>query len=228
MCRAIDSSSGLDISNPGSKVTDQKSNPSSNIETNERVYAGQVDAPDRMVGDINLFLTPWEGDEDDENDFNGPSLDKAVVPLSPQSKRDPTARCCNGEVDIMIADRDHRGKGLGIAAVSTLLHFVRQHLKSILAEYSKAQGDQGGIGARSPYELKDMVAKINEANAGSIALFTKLGFRKRGKVNYFGEIEMVLEDFGVAASSGARDENGGEANVLDYRELLFDRSRVPA
>ncbi|KAK7755149.1 hypothetical protein SLS62_002964 [Diatrype stigma] len=220
-----------------------------------RVYAGEADAPDRMVGDINLFLTPWEDgenchDDDDEHGANTASPDGEVHPSSGLG-RDPAASAvsyCNGEVDIMIADHDHRGKGLGISAVSALLGFMRRHLPPILAEYGKAQEDggqhgrEGGVGARHRrYELKDLVAKINASNAGSIALFTRLGFKQKGKVNYFGEIEMVLEGFGALASSsgGAGSGTGGgeakgdagadaDTDTADYQELVYDRSRLSA
>ncbi len=178
-----------------------------------------------MVGDINLFLTPWEEDGDDESNGCGigyPSLNESADSTA-NPKRGSSVRYCNGEVDIMIADRDRRGKGLGISAVSTLLRFVRRHLEHILAEYSKAQEGGPGDGCN----LKDLVAKISKTNAGSIALFTKLGFSQRGEVNYFGEIEMVFEDFGrVASSPGVADEKGDAKGVAGYRELLYDRSRL--
>lgn len=218
------------------------------------MYAGEADAPDRMVGDINLFLTPWEGDEDGDGDSgqgaHASSLDGSVNSSSRSGLGDPAAAAavsyCNGEVDIMIADRDHRGKGLGISAVSALLRFIRRHRTPILAEYGKAQEDGGhgregggeAVGAQHRrYVLKDLVAKINAANAGSIALFTRLGFKQKGGVNYFGEIEMVLEGFGgiLASLSGAvtgDDETKGDAgadadaDAADYREMAYDRSRL--
>ncbi|RYP52495.1 hypothetical protein DL768_002322 [Monosporascus sp. mg162] len=197
--------------------------------TGDKVHAGEVDTPDRMVGDINLFLTPWEDDEDDEDadgrGMNGLVTDGAVDSI-PNGRRGRAVSYCNGEVDIMIADRGRRGNGLGISAVSTLLHFIRRHLKSILAEYGAAR--EAGFGARvkSLYELKDLVAKINAANVGSIALFTKLGFKQRGEVNYFGEIEMVLEDFGRVAPEVVDEKR--RAHAADYRELVYDRSKLNA
>ncbi|RYO93354.1 hypothetical protein DL764_008004 [Monosporascus ibericus] len=194
--------------------------------TGGKVHAGEVDTPERMVGDINLFLTPWEDDGDaDGREINGLVTDGAVDCL-PNGRRDRAVNYCNGEVDIMIADRGRRGNGLGISAVSTLLHFIRRHLKSVLAEYGEAR--EAGPGARvsSRYELKDLVAKINAANVGSIALFTKLGFKQRGEVNYFGEIEVVLEDFGRVAPEVVDRERG--AHVADYRELVYDRSKLKA
>ncbi|RYP77177.1 hypothetical protein DL769_003487 [Monosporascus sp. CRB-8-3] len=194
--------------------------------TGDMVHAGEVDTPERMVGDINLFLTPWEDDEDGgEREINGLVTDGAVDSI-PNGKWDRAVNYCNGEVDIMIADRGRRGNGLGISAVSTLLHFIRRHLKSILAEYGKAREAGPGARVNSRYELKDLVAKINAANVGSIALFTKLGFKQRGEVNYFGEIEMALEDFGRVAPEVVDGKRG--AHVADYRELVYDRSKLNA
>ena len=187
----------------------------------DRVYAGEVDVPDRMVGDINLFLTPWEEDDEAED---------ASGDAQPKSDSD-TIYYCNGEIDIMIAERDHRGKGLGISAVATLLQFIRRHTKSILSEYSAAQKSRpnSGVPGGSRFELKDLVAKINAGNASSIALFTKLGFRQRGEVNYFGELEMVLEGFSTTSLSakGTLGPRGAE-NVNGYLELAYDRSRLEA
>ena len=180
-----------------------------------------------MVGDINLFLTPWE--EDEEEDGDGGAHREARPGL--KQKSDPDTFYCNGEVDIMVAERDQRGKGLGVSAVSTLLHFIRRHLESILSEYGAAQKEQPGSGVRdgSRFELRDLVAKINAGNAGSIALFTKLGFKQRGEVNYFGELEMVLEGFGMASSSAEEEAGGTGAAYTDgYQELVYDRSRLEA
>lgn len=84
-----------------------------------------------------------------------------------------------GEVDVMIASPSHRGRGMGRAAVQALLAYLRRHMGEMLAEY-------GGGG-----ELKGLMVKIKESNAGSRALFDKMGFEQRGGVNYFGEVVMV-------------------------------------
>jgi RimJ/RimL family protein N-acetyltransferase len=162
-----------------------------------------VDTTERMVGDINLFLTPWE-DDDDES---------AV-------KADHDVDYCNAEVDIMIASTADRGRGLGRAAVSAFINFIWKNLDSILAEYRDCQAE-ASTPERKRLMLKDLVAKINASNQGSIALFKKLGFRQRGDVNYFGEIEMVLENFGKLGLI-VRDE----IEIEGYKELVYDRSRL--
>ncbi|CAJ2507779.1 Uu.00g089650.m01.CDS01 [Anthostomella pinea] len=188
----------------------------------ESVAAGEVDTPERMIGDVNLFLTPWEEEEEDPDDE---SENGAVRPQETPAKAsgggygdsdEENAVYCNGEVDIMIASPDHRGKGLGKAAVAAFLLFVRRNLGGILAEYggsmhlqsqlhghaqTQTQAQTQTLPGAAPTpsknpKLKDMVAKINAENAGSIALFKGLGFRQRGEVNYFGDIELALEGFG--------------------------------
>lgn len=132
------------------------------------VQAGDVDSPDKMIGDINFFLYPWDDEaEDDGADTGGaqPSY-------------------CVGEIDIMIASQEDRGRGLGKAAVSTFMHYIWSNRAAILREYQAA----------AQPELKSLMAKIKATNAQSIALFKSLGFEQEGDVNYFGEVKLVLQD----------------------------------
>lgn len=127
-----------------------------------------------MLGDINLFIYP----DLDDSDSN---------PDSPPEKE--TARVF-GEVDVMIASPPHRNNGYGKAAVKSLLTFIQRNLPGILAEYAAFTGHEG------PVEMGKLVAKIKERNEASKVLFRGLGFVAEGGVNYFGEVEMVLEGFG--------------------------------
>lgn len=133
------------------------------------VQAGDADSPEKMIGDINFFLYPWDDEaEDDGADAGGthhPSF-------------------CVGEIDIMIASQNDRGKGLGKAAVSTFMHYIWSNRAAILREYQAA----------AQPELKFLMAKIKATNAHSIALFKSLGFVQEGDVNYFGEVKLVLHD----------------------------------
>ncbi|KAL2290419.1 hypothetical protein FJTKL_15529 [Diaporthe vaccinii] len=132
------------------------------------VQAGDVDSPDKMIGDINFFLYPWDDEaEDDGAGANGT----------------PPGYCV-GEIDIMVASQNDRGKGLGKAAVSTLMHYIWSNRAAILREYQAA----------AQPELKFLMAKIKATNVHSIALFKSLGFEQEGGVNYFGEVKLVLED----------------------------------
>lgn len=71
------------------------------------IKVGQSDAPDRMIGDVNLFLSP--ADEDEEG--------------------------CIGELELMIAPKDARRQGYGRATILAFLHFIQLHLEDILSEY---------------------------------------------------------------------------------------------
>lgn len=161
----------------------------------DAVVAGVADAKERMVGDINLFLTPWEDDEDQ------------YAEQPPQKVTSSGKRFFVGEVDIMIAAATDRGRGMGKAAVSTFLWFIRKNVDAILAEYATSL-EEGSV-----LEMKELLVRINASNEGSKALFKGLGFEQRGEVNYFGEIELVLKDF-----------QAGVSEVEGYRELPFDRS----
>ncbi|KAK0752036.1 GNAT domain-containing protein [Schizothecium vesticola] len=138
---------------------------------------GVCDAPDKMVGDVNLFLYPAEdGDEDDP------------------------AAVCVGEVDIMIAEQQCRGVGLGKAVVTLFLTYIHRNLDAILGEY--------GLGTA---ELKTLMAKISKDNAASIALFRSLGFEQEGEANYFGEVKLVMDDWRARFN----------AEVGDYEERQY-------
>ncbi|TIC99494.1 N-acetyltransferase 9-like protein [Colletotrichum higginsianum] len=169
----------------------------------ETLQAGDVDTPERMVGDINFFIYP---SDDDDNDDDGDN--------------DGATRIANetsyvGEVDVMIASKEHRGKGVGHAAVTTLLTYVHRNRARILAEHVNGEGKAGKGNAP---ELKGLMVKIKEGNSASIALFRRLGFVQKGEVNYFGEIQMVLRDLEEFVTSSA-----GEMAVLEYREVAYSR-----
>ncbi|KAI0112638.1 GNAT domain-containing protein [Hypoxylon sp. NC0597] len=189
------------------------------------LLAGVADEPRRMVGDVNLFLAPWEDDDNDDDD-------EAEAQTRGEEEKKKKKTWCAAEVDIMIADPKHRGKGFGRAAVATFLFFVRRHLEGILAEYAgtdvsgggSGNGNGGGSGGAM---LRELVAKIHASNTGSIALFKSLGFRQRGDVNYFGEIQMVLEGFGSGDDGPVRGAAWAASVESDgYTELVYDRSRL--
>ncbi|ROW06147.1 hypothetical protein VMCG_04607 [Cytospora schulzeri] len=148
------------------------------------VGAGEVDIPDKMIGDINFFLYPWDDDEDEQDGTNESSQVRPSY--------------CTGEIDIMIASQNDRGRGLGKAAVTTFLHYIWSNLDAILSEYQSSS--PGQIEGAPRLKLKLLMAKIKATNAHSIALFKSLGFKQEGDVNYFGEVKLVLEDLDRLAS----------------------------
>lgn len=123
-----------------------------------------LDRMEQMVGDVNFFLHPYDGDDDAQGAW------------------------LTGEVDIMIADQDSRRVGMGRAAVCAVLVYVQVQLGFMLEEYVMNGPKDGQTGAA----LKGLVVKIKEGNQASRGLFEKLGFRQEGGVNYFGEVKMVM------------------------------------
>jgi N-acetyltransferase 9-like protein len=69
-----------------------------------------------------------------------------------------------GEIEIMIAEEDHRGKGKGKEALLLMLRFAIELIK-----------------------IEKMVAKIKMDNKTSIKLFERLGFVKESQSDYFRE-----------------------------------------
>lgn len=154
------------------------------------VTAGDVDANDKMRGDINFFLYP----SDDADEGSG---------------------LYTGEVDVMVASAEHRGCGLGRAAVQALLVYVWKHEREILSEFVPDEKNA---------RLEGLMVKIKEGNGGSRALFGKLGFVQSGEVNYFGEVKMVLPD----VENGHKDRYLEElpwwdSAVSDYEEVQYKK-----
>jgi RimJ/RimL family protein N-acetyltransferase len=164
------------------------------------VKAGVDDAPDRMIGDVNLFLTP--ADEDDEG--------------------------CIGELELMIAPSEHRRQGYGRATVLVFMTYLQQNLPGILAEYAgighQEQGkDQMQQQGRMKMKLLQLKVKIGSKNEKSIGLFESLGFVSVGEgENYFGEVELVFEGW---LGKGNLEELKGKYGVRDYQEVEYLRGQ---
>ena len=84
-------------------------------EMRSMLLAGKEDSPERMIGDVNLFLTP--ADEDEEG--------------------------CIGELELMIAPTSLRRRGYGRAAILTFLGYIERNFEEILEEYRKGRGMEG-------------------------------------------------------------------------------------
>jgi len=208
-------------------------------ESTQIYKAGIVDTPARMIGDINLFLTPCDDDDDEDNDGDEDSTTAASNNHNNTNNnsrgRANRMTYLNGEIDIMIASPAHRKRGYGREAVSTLLTYIRRHTGQITAEYAafadsiaaaaassssttKSESTAGG----QQFVLRDLVAKINAGNQGSIALFQKLGFKQRGEVNYFGEVLLVLQGF----CHGVENVETKAEALYGYEELRWDRAAI--
>jgi RimJ/RimL family protein N-acetyltransferase len=76
------------------------------------IQGGVYDGPKNMIGDVNLFLTA--ADEDQEG--------------------------CIGELELMIAPTEARRKGYGRATIVTFLSYIQNNLEAILSEYKQKIG----------------------------------------------------------------------------------------
>jgi RimJ/RimL family protein N-acetyltransferase len=129
------------------------------------VKGGDDDRPERMIGDINLFLFELE---DDEDELPVPETSNALV----------------GEIELMIALKDLQRQGYGRAALLSFTSYVLDSWTKIAAEYS---GTAPGVQKSLAY----LRVKINQSNARSIALFQSTGFvQTSAGANYFGEVEL--------------------------------------
>ncbi|RMZ73873.1 n-acetyltransferase 9 [Pyrenophora seminiperda CCB06] len=137
-----------------------------------------------MIGDVNLFLYRADDDESDED----------VV----------------GELEIMIARTEARGRGLAKEAVQAFMWYVVDSLPAVLDEY--ARGCAGGntttnnnSSKKPPSRLSYFRVKIDKDNVRSLGLFENTGFRRVSEPNFFGEVELRADVGGEAAQSGKRD-----------------------
>ncbi|QDS67686.1 hypothetical protein FKW77_005317 [Venturia effusa] len=136
------------------------------------VQGGLGDGDGRMIGDVNLFLSEDDGDEG--RDGSGEKGVRQVI----------------GEIEIMIAAPEARGKGYGKAILLTFLWYIITNTSGILYEYSK----------KGNASLKFLRVKIDAENQTSISLFEKVGFTKTSpKPNYFNEVELRLSRADAAA-----------------------------
>jgi RimJ/RimL family protein N-acetyltransferase len=126
------------------------------------------DAPEKMIGDVNLFIY----EDEDEDEVSG-----EVQGANPVI----------GEIEIMIAEHSARRMGLAREALGAFMSYIVSKSEAILEEYRQ------GCDERSERYMKYLRVKIDKDNAASLALFGKIGFKQVGEVNYFGEVEMRME-----------------------------------
>ena len=161
----------------------------------QTVTATTHDAPTRMIGDINLFLTADSDDyESEANDAEADAVLSGDASAMDLDEADSSAAVgagsidVVGEIELMIADPQHRRQGHGRAALLAFLAYVFENLTPILTEYSAG---------REVAQLKYLRVKIGAENVGSIGLFESVGFEGTGAgANYFGEVELRFEGRG--------------------------------
>ncbi|OJJ71283.1 hypothetical protein ASPBRDRAFT_196796 [Aspergillus brasiliensis CBS 101740] len=158
------------------------------------------DAPDRMVGDINLFLRVDDGEEGD--------AEPQII----------------GEIELMIAEKNNQRKGFGKAALNTFLRYIVDHEAEILSEFvsrdeTAATAMKGVTGAP---RFACLSVKIGQANERSLALFEGAMFKKVSEEpNYFGEFELRRER--EALGRDMIDVSLERAGVSGYVEVGYER-----
>lgn len=173
--------------------------------SNDRLlsFSEDADAPERMIGDTNLFLR--FDDDDDDDDDSDKTEEKRVI----------------GEIELMIAEKRNQGQGFGRGALLTFLWYITRHEREILDEFVQSTAnaaDDRNKKSSSTRKMKCLSVKIGKDNARSLALFESLGFEKRSpEPNYFEEFE--LRRYGLDGDAVVRlaDTYG----LKDYRELDY-------
>ena len=119
-----------------------------------------------MIGDINLFLSEEEVDDNCNND----DLSNTDIQQQEQTKQS-NELLTQAELDIMIAETSHRHKNLGVELVLTMMHYGALHLG-----------------------IKRFFVKIDEKNQSSLRLFKeKLGYVEHAYVACFNQFELEVK-----------------------------------
>lgn len=173
-------------------------------QSRKSVKSQEYDDSDRMIGDVNLFITEPITIEEEEKGI------------------------CVGELELMIAVPSARRKGRGRATIVAFLLYISSHIQTILSEYSSPQTQSESLDPekrRKRWEGLQLRVKIGGENEKSLKLFESLGFRKvSDTVSYFGEWELWFD--GLLGMNGNGEERiaelhrrfGGE----EYEEMRYD------
>jgi RimJ/RimL family protein N-acetyltransferase len=142
----------------------------SDVSTLGKVTPRVEDASDCLIGDVNLFLYPPEECDDG---------------VGEQGRHETGKMDAVGELEIMIAQPDARGKGFAKEALQAFVWYISTSLPAILDEYAKAVDDTD-----KSKSLSYLRVKVDKDNTRSLGLFRKLGFSQVSEPNYFGEVEL--------------------------------------
>ena len=188
-------------------VEDLSSSSPSSTQVNNaggRIIPGQLDGPANMVGDVNLFLYEDEEEDEDQKTKNDNNTKRQKV----NTRQEPTPHPLIGELEIMIARTDARGKGLAKETLRAFISYITTALPAILAEYDAAAPQR-----QKKSTLKYLRVKIDKDNVPSIKLFEGLDFvRTAAEPNFFGEVELRSPLVGM----GNEDGKEGWAKRLAY------------
>ena len=133
-------------------------------EVASKAHAGLVDASERMIGDVNLFLFP--ADEDPEGCIGELERKFFKSPIV-EPRKLQNELCCRRKFVVMIARSTMRKQGYGRATILTFLHYIHTHLDEILSEYRKGQGAD----KMTLLQLKVKIGSKNEKRCASYSRF---------------------------------------------------------
>lgn len=124
-----------------------------------------------MVGDVNLFLSEEDEEDDDDNQQSkeGSSTHKED---NADNNVDRSHGHMQAELDIMVAEKSARGKGVGREASCLMMMYGSKHLS-----------------------IRRFFCKINEDNNASLQLFkSRLEFRQCDYASCFRQYELELKE----------------------------------
>jgi DNA polymerase delta subunit 2 len=132
------------------------------------VVPEETDAPERMVGDVNLFL---RFDDDDDN---------SVV----------------GELELMVAEKQNQGKGFGRAALLAFLGYILARQDGIVDEFLQAEKKHVPNSKKEISYFSVKIGQTNTRSIALFESlgFTKVTLEP----NYFGELELRRADLDAA------------------------------
>lgn len=220
ICQPRDeTTSSTSTATPGSSSSSSSSDREKETQEEKvQITATKDDSPDRMIGDINLFLFPLDSSSSPPPSPS-PSSSEAIPPPPPPQK-------ILGEIEIMIADKSSQRKGHGKTALLIFLDYILEHWSLIGREFSSSFSSSSASSSSDSStsfsaavvapQLAYLRVKVHETNVGSIRLFESVGFQRVSETaNYFGEIEMRWYTTGDGDGGG---HTGGEkARELPYR-----------
>ncbi|GHJ89205.1 hypothetical protein NliqN6_5607 [Naganishia liquefaciens] len=117
------------------------------------------------------------------------------------------------ECEIMIAEKEYRGRGIAAEALSLMLNYVTSPISFPATTSTRTDP----LPALIPPHTYPFLVRIGASNTASIRLFASLGFTRVKLVRAFDEVEMR---FGwVPAADGDDAEEDGQGRVMEADEL---------
>ena len=145
-----------------------------------RPDCSMADAKAGMVGDVNAFLSPFVEEDVEE----GAS---AEANLAADGGRQLSA-----EIEVMIAETEHRRRGLAREALLLLLHWLLSHVPGITI----------------------LSVKITDDNLPSLRLFEAIGFAVHKRLTVFEQTELRAD---VSAVRAACAQHWAEIGAREVR-----------